>query len=141
MVVLQKPALFAPLFPVLRLDAPALPLRLCPSVIFTIYILSFHFSSWFSHPSYTSTSIRNQSVMPLFKRNPVDGSAGPGTGSSTANTNMRSSGKSLLPKWMLGLRALQWLLAILVLGLACYAQHIYKNTGVRRTIQDLAYGI
>lgn len=62
----------------------------------------------------------------LKKRNPIDGSAGPATGS--ANTNL---GRMRLPRWMLGLRALQWLLAFLVLSLAAYALHIYRNTGVR----------
>ena len=68
--------------------------------------------------------------MPLFKKKlaNADGIAGPATGVSASSTQ-RPESNSFLPSWILGLRALQFLVALLVLGLASYAEHVWHVSG------------
>lgn len=64
--------------------------------------------------------------MPLFKkRATTDGLSGSAAGAPPRSTTRNDNGH-FLPKWVLGLRALQFILAVLVLALASYAQHVYR---------------
>ncbi|KAK5007392.1 hypothetical protein LTR28_005348, partial [Elasticomyces elasticus] len=65
--------------------------------------------------------------MGLLTRHDDSGAAGPATGPAPS-ASTRTGHAVPLPRWTLGIRALQLALAIVILGLVCYAQRVYRDT-------------
>ncbi|KAK4962138.1 hypothetical protein LTR28_004744 [Elasticomyces elasticus] len=79
--------------------------------------------------------------MGLLTRHDGSGAAGPATGSAPS-ASTRTGHAVPLPRWTLGIRALQLALAIVILGLVCYVQHVYRDTYLQRsTIPTLLIAI
>ncbi|KAL1304782.1 hypothetical protein AAFC00_003715 [Neodothiora populina] len=71
--------------------------------------------------------------MPLFKKNPnANGVAASSSVAPTRSDAGNLDHANAIPKWHLGLRALQFLLAALVLGLLSYSEHVYRGTSIQR---------
>lgn len=68
--------------------------------------------------------------MGLFKKSARNGVADDGAAPVTGGpgyTGTTSDHAAPMPKWHYGLRALQFILALLTLGLAAYAEHVYRR--------------